>query len=118
MSKKRKPAGTLTLKMPLGELMQKLVDGEIRFSPLRREALPPELEVAVRDVWNRCAKFCSIPSFEEFEVQFLRDTHPEQEVRVWQKIAAEFETYMADNPEADKDDVVNTLVLKSMASGW
>ena len=118
MSKKRKPAGTLTLKMTLGELMQKVADGEIRLSPIRREALSPELEHAVRNVWHRCAKYMSFSSFEEFEIGFLRDQHPEQEVRVWQKIAAEFEAYIADNPEADKGEVVAKYVLESMAAGW
>lgn len=106
------------VKMTSNELKEKLGNGEIKQSPIRREELPQQLQTCVRDVWNRCAQFWKIPTFEQFEIGFLRDMQPEREIGVWQRIAAAFEAYIASHPEADKADVITKLVLLTMgASG-
>jgi hypothetical protein len=114
MSKKKNKNQGKLVKMTLRELMQKLDSGEIMQGPIRRERLSPALEGEVRDVWLRCARFWSLPTFEQFELGFLRDMNPDQEVGAWQRIATAFEAFMGNHPEADKAYVITKLVFLSM----
>lgn len=78
------------------DTMQK---GSLTPGPIRHEALSPELEAVCRDVYRRAGHH-TCPSYEQWEVGFLRDMNPDRELAVWQHICAGFERWLQENPEA------------------
>ena len=51
----------------------------LRPGPIRNESLPPELLEQIKAVFDVVGPYISM-TLEQFEVGFMRDTHPESEV--------------------------------------
>jgi hypothetical protein len=56
------------------------------------------------------------PTFEQWEVSFLREIAPEMEIAVWEVIADAYDAYKAEKPDADKESL-GMLIAISMGGG-
>lgn len=86
---------------------------ELRPGPIRHSELDPFLTAWARALYARVGKFMQ-PTFEQWELQFLRDLHPHRELFVWEGIAKTFEEFFREHPEGDKRVTLGTLCLISM----
>jgi len=82
-------------------------------APLRHTSLG-KLEGRARKLYERVGKFLC-PTYEQWELGFLRDTHPEREIRIWEWIADHFEKLRQENPSADPNHLIGSLAA---ASTW
>jgi hypothetical protein len=59
-------------------------------------------------------------SFEQWELAFMRDSHPWREILIWEAICRAYEAYLAKHPEAANDaKIVPALAAWSVrAIGW
>ena len=55
---------------------------ELRPGPIRHESLPDELLERVRAVYDVVGPYLGT-TLEQFEIGFMRDSHPESEVAIW-----------------------------------
>jgi hypothetical protein len=91
-------------------------EGKLRPGPIRHEALSPALEERAKQLYARVG-YMIWPTFEQWELGFLRDLNPESEIAVWEVIADVFDAYKAGNPDADKD-TLGTLKGPYANSHW
>jgi len=77
------------------------------------EQLSPESEQVCREVYASVGRFLE-PSFEQWELGFLRETNPEQELRVWQAIAESFAAYTAEHPDCEQLTAICSFVAISL----
>ncbi|PQO27614.1 hypothetical protein C5Y96_18990 [Blastopirellula marina] len=90
----------------------------IQSGPIRNDSLPPELLERIRAVYDVIGKYIS-NSLEQFEIGFMRDTSPEDEVIIWSSIAAAWldyhEKYLGDELLSDEEEkkLIGTLVAIS-----
>ena len=54
--------------------------------------------------------------FEEWELGFCRDMHPELETAVWEAMADALEAYLAEDPDASIKQTLGQLVSLSMGA--
>lgn len=73
------------------------------------EGLGPELEEECREVWELVGKLIR-PIYEQWELDFLCDEHPERELVVWRSIGEALKAYMADHLEADPQQILGLLL--------
>jgi hypothetical protein len=66
---------------------------KLRPGPVRHSQLPPDLTERVRSLYARVGSLMH-PTFEQWELGFCRDAHPEQEIALWEVIATAFEAYL------------------------
>lgn len=64
----------------------------IRPGPIRNESLSPDLLELIRAVYDVVGRYLST-TLEDFEIGFLRDTSPQEEVAVWCSITAAWIAY-------------------------
>ncbi len=95
-----------------GEFQEIPID-DIKPGPIRHSKLPPDLTDQARSLYDRAGHFM-YPSFEQWELGFCRDTHPERELAVWEIIATTFETYLAEHPASDQERLLGRVVGISM----
>ena len=60
---------------------------ELRSGPIRHDSLPPELLEHVRAVFDVVGPYLNT-TLEQFEIGFMRDMHPEDEVAIWCGVTA------------------------------
>jgi hypothetical protein len=100
MAKKKKPRFELR-KVPVQDLQQ----GPIR----HKKGLTPLLEKIARAIFAKVGRFVH-PTFEQLELDFMRDAHPWREILIWEIIARTFDLYMAAHPEArNSTEIVGTI---------
>jgi hypothetical protein len=80
---------------------------QLRPGPIRHESLPPELLDQIKAVYDMIGQYLST-TLEQFEIGFMRDTHPESEVRIWCNITgawlAYHEKFLSDETLADEEE--------------
>lgn len=87
---------------------------QITRGPLLHAALRPDLLERVRQVWAYLGPLDeSASTFEQFELDFLRDGHPEREIKVWEAMAQSHRDYMARRPQADAHQVFAHVMVAS-----
>jgi hypothetical protein len=64
----------------------------LRPGPIKHNSLPPELQDAVAWTFKLVGHHIQ-PTFEQWEIGFMRDRWPDAEIRVWCRIALAFERY-------------------------
>lgn len=65
-----------------------------------------------RSIYGRVG-FLLHQTFEKWELGFMRDTHPQVELLIWEAIAQAYESYVSDHPECDKKLVCSWLASLS-----
>jgi hypothetical protein len=79
---------------------------DLKQGPIRHEkGLTPLLEEIARAIFSKVGHLV-YPTFEQWELGFMRDMHPWREILVWENIARTFDLYVAQHPEAANDEHV------------
>ena len=88
---------------------------DLKQGPLRHsEGLTPLLEGLARDLFATVGRFVC-PTFEQWELGFMRDMHPWRELLIWETIARTYKLYLAEHPEAEDDnELAGTIVSLSL----
>ena len=68
---------------------------QLRPGPIRHESLPPELLDQIRAVYEVIGR-CIGMTLEQFEIEFMRDMHPQREVALWFNITKAWLAYHED----------------------
>ena len=100
--------------------------GEVRWvdtadlvpGPIRRESLADDQVRRARAVYEALHPYVS-PTFEQFELNFLRDADPESEIQVWENIAYAFQRYEESNGPLDESaeaTLFKSLLMISMGA--
>ncbi len=84
----------------------------LRPGPIRHEKLSPQLEEMARYTYRAVGRLIT-PTYEQWELDFLRDTHPERELVLWMAIAGAFQKAVEDRPEMDQKAILGDLVAVS-----
>jgi hypothetical protein len=84
---------------------------DIKQGPIRhKKGFTPLLEEIARAIYSKVGHF-AYPTFEQWELGFMRDSHPEREILIWENIARTFDLYVAEHPEAaNNEQVVGSIV--------
>jgi hypothetical protein len=80
--------------------------------PIRHEKLSPECEKVARYTYKVVGSLLK-PTYEQWELDFLRNIYPERELSLWILIADAFPKAVKDHPEMDRKAVVDDLVAVS-----
>ena len=95
-----------------GKLIE--VDADrIKIGPLRHQSLSEPLLKRVKAI-HASIKHIYGGVLEQFEIDFMRDSNPEKEVAVWERIVVAFERVVAAMPDLDQKMVLRTLVAYSI----
>lgn len=97
----RKPPRQGELRRISGDELKKIKLGPIRHT----EGLDPLQTAWARSLYRRVG-YVIEPSFEQWELGFMRDMHPTSELWLWEAISRTVESYLSDHPEADVDETV------------
>ena len=93
---------------------------QLRPGPIRHESLPPDLLEHVQAVFKVIGPYLGI-TLEQFEIGFMRDTHPEREVAVWCGITmawvAYHEKHLGDEFLSDEDEKKLLGALVAISTG-
>ena len=87
--------------------------------PIRHESLSPELLERISAVYDVIGPYLDT-NLEKFELNFMRDLHPESEVAIWMSITAEWisyhETYLNNDllPDDEERKILGSLLAISM----
>lgn len=65
---------------------------QLRPGPIRNESLPPELLNLIRSIYEVVEPYLNT-TLEQFEMGFMRDKHPEDEVAIWCNITTAWIDY-------------------------
>ena len=91
---------------------------ELRPGPIRHESLPPDLLGQIRAVYDVIGPHLDM-TLEQFEIDFMRDMHPEREVALWCRIAkawlADHEDFLGNEtlPNEEERKLLGALVAIS-----
>ena len=91
---------------------------KLKPGPIRHESLPPELLEHVQAIYDVVGPYLDA-TLEQFEIDFMRDAHPEREVAVWCNITAAWIAYheqYLDNeylPDEDEKQLFAALIVIS-----
>ena len=92
----------------------------IRPGPIRNESLPPKMLEQIRAVYDVVGSYLNT-TLEQFEVGFMRDMHPENEVSVWCSITAAWlayhENHLGNEMLSDEDEKKLLVALLSISTG-
>ncbi len=87
---------------------------------IRNESLSPKLLEHIAAIYDVVGPYLGT-TLEQFEIGFMRDTHPEDEVAVWCSITAAWiayhEQYLNDEFLADEDENKLLTALISISTG-
>ncbi len=90
---------------------------DIKQGPIRhKKGLTPLLEKLARSLFSKVGHF-AYPTFEQWELGFMRDKHPWREILLWENIARTFDLYLADHPEAANNKQVVGLIA-AISTGY
>ena len=98
---------------------QNIDPSKIRIGPIRHESLSPELLERISAVYEVIGPYLDT-NLEKFELNFMRDSHPENEVAIWMSITAAWisyhETYLNNELLSDEDErkILGSLLAISM----
>jgi hypothetical protein len=84
--------------------------------PIRHATLPPELLARITKMKSILSEVDD-SSFEETVDDFRRDTHPEQEIAIWETMASVYREYLLFNRDLTLDqkrDVFSVILTASM----
>ena len=71
--------------------------------PIRhKQGLTPLLTKLARELYQRAGHYV-YPAFEQWELGFMRDSHPWREILIWEAICRAYDAYLASHPEATND---------------
>lgn len=84
---------------------------KLRQGPIRHESLPPELLEQIKHIHDLIGKYIGM-NLEKFEIGFMRDMHPENEVALWGNITAAWIAYHEKylNDETLPDEAERNLI--------
>jgi hypothetical protein len=91
---------------------------QLRPGPIRHDSLPPELLEAIRAVYDAIGRYLDT-TLEQFEIGFMRDMHPDSEVRIWGRITAAWLSYHekflnnATLPDEEERNLLGALIAIS-----
>ena len=93
---------------------------KLRPGPIRNESLPPEMLKQIRSVYDVIGAYVST-SLEQFEIGFMRDANPADEVAIWCSITAAWiayhEQHLGDELLPDEDEKKLLAALISISTG-
>jgi len=91
----------------------RLIDAkDVKPGPICHESLSPTMEEVARFTYHMVGHLIS-PTFEQWELGFLRDLYPERELFLWLVIAEAFDRVVADHPGLDEKLIVGDLAAVS-----
>ena len=88
---------------------------QLRPGPFRDESLPPELLEKIRAVYDVLGRYLNT-TLDQFEIGFMWDRTPEDEVAIWCSITAAWlayhEKYLGDEflPDKDEKKLIDALI--------
>jgi hypothetical protein len=85
----------------------------IRTGPIRHETISDDLLERVRVIYDGIKDFYG-STLEQFEIGFMRDSHPEKEIAVWERILVAMDKVTAAMPRLERKMVLRTLLAYSM----
>ncbi len=91
---------------------------DLTAGPIRHEALTDKQLERVRLIYRCIGPFIETP-FEQFELNFLRDMHPDREIHIWSCIALAHQKFLKQKPDASEAQVklaFTGLLLISMGA--
>ncbi|MEZ5944925.1 MAG: hypothetical protein R3C18_26370 [Planctomycetaceae bacterium] len=92
----------------------------LRPGPIRNETLPPEMLEQIRTVFDVIGNYVS-NSLEQFEISFMRDANPADEVAIWCSVTAAWiayqEEHLGDELRPDDDEKKLLAALISISTG-
>ena len=94
--------------------MREIPLDKIKPGPLRhKKGLSPLLEQIARTIYTKVGHFV-YPTFEQWEIGFMRDMQPWREILIWETIARTSDLYRAKHPDANLEQVVSKAVSISL----
>jgi hypothetical protein len=97
---------------------EKIDPEDVRPGPIRNESLPPELLEDIRAVHEVLGPYLGT-TLEQFEVSFMRDMDPEDEVAIWMCITGAWIDYHnkflpgTELPDEDEKKLIAALIAIS-----
>jgi hypothetical protein len=89
--------------------MREIPLDKIKPGPLRhKKGLSPLLEQIARMIYAKVGHVV-YPTFEQWELGFIRDMYPWKEILLWEAIARTHDLYLAKHPDADMEQAVGTI---------
>ena len=85
---------------------------KVRPGNIKHEGLDPEWEKIARHTFQVVGHLVK-PTYEQWELDFLRDTNPEHELFLWLIISDAFEVAVVERPELDQKVIIGDLILIS-----
>jgi len=91
---------------------------QLRPGPIRHGSLPPKMLEQIKAVFDVIGKYLGM-TLEQFEVDFMRDMHPESEVALWCSITAAWlgyhEKFLSGKelPDEEEKKLVGALIAIS-----
>jgi hypothetical protein len=76
---------------------------DLRPGPIRHESLTDEQTETLRQIYEILSPYLNTP-FEQFELNFLRDVHPEREILIWTLIANALQRFRTEYPSANEEE--------------
>ena len=93
---------------------------QLRPGPIRNESLAPELLEQVQAMYDVIGPYLGT-TLEQFEINLMRDMHPEDEVAIWCSITAAWlnyhEKYLGDDLLPDEDEKKLIAALIAISTG-
>ncbi len=92
---------------------------QLSAGPIRHDSLSPEILLQVKTVYDLIGPYLDT-TLEQFEISFMRDMHPENEVGIWISITAAWidyhEKYLNDELLTDEEErnLLGALLAISM----
>lgn len=98
---------------------RRISPNQIRSGPIRHETLSPELLEQIGAVYDVIGPYLDA-NLEKFELNFMRDLHPESEVAIWFGITAAWIAYHGEHlndellPDDEERQLLESLLAISM----
>jgi len=93
---------------------------KIKPGPIRHDSLTPELLEQIKAVFDVIGRYLDM-NLEQFEIGFMRDLHPHNEVVMWCSITAAWiayhEQYLDDETLPDEDEKKLLAALIAISTG-
>ena len=91
---------------------------DLKFGPIRHPVLPGDFTERIKAFKKILSDFDTV-SLEQTIDNFKRDTHPEEELAIWERIANTYQLFLSHNPINDpaiRNEVFAVLIGASMGS--